>query len=482
MNSIFNYIKFISLAFAFLGMSYSAISNNLVIDSVQVSNDTIFFNISWENSWRTINPITHQACNYDAVWVFVKQKDCASGEWTHLDLDSSVLSHSTNNSNVEVYVDKNKDFKGVFVQRDSISDGTGDIVNVKIALKMKTPVINTTVKVFGIEMVRINDGAYYLGDGSATSRFCDGGDVNSPFLINTNLIIPVGLVAGQLSASSVATRPVGNIPRAYPKGFFAFYCMKYEITQGQYADFLNNINPDQANVRYYIGAINNYTISGSWPNIAASSPHRAVNFLSWADFCAYLDWACLRPMSELEYEKICRGDSIMPTANEYAWGTNIITDANTVEAGTLGNDNENVTNFIALGGGIANYNNNGIIGPLRAGFPAKTATSRIERGETYYGVSEMSGNVIEYCVNTDLTGITYNGALGDGSLTYLPSTGYGFANQGWPSETIDVGAGNGVSGKGGSTAQGAQYLEIANRIYFSFDRTRLLYKGGRGVR
>ena len=33
---------------------------------------------------------------------------------------------------------------------------------------------------------------------------------------------------------------------------------------------------------------------------------RACNFLNWNDLAAYLQWAALRPMTELEFEKICR--------------------------------------------------------------------------------------------------------------------------------------------------------------------------------
>ena len=49
----------------------------------------------------------------------------------------------------------------------------------------------------------------------------------------------------------------------------------------------------------------------------------AMNNLSWADLAAYLDWAALRPMTELEFEKVCRGT--MPrVAGEYPWGDTTI--------------------------------------------------------------------------------------------------------------------------------------------------------------
>ena len=45
--------------------------------------------------------------------------------------------------------------------------------------------------------------------------------------------------------------------------------------------------------------------------------------LSWPDLCAYADWAALRPMTELEYEKACRGPN-NPVLGEYAWGNTSI--------------------------------------------------------------------------------------------------------------------------------------------------------------
>jgi formylglycine-generating enzyme required for sulfatase activity len=43
-----------------------------------------------------------------------------------------------------------------------------------------------------------------------------------------------------------------------------------------------------------------------------------MNILSWFDVAAYLDWAALRPMTELEFEKVCRGPENR-IAGEYAW-------------------------------------------------------------------------------------------------------------------------------------------------------------------
>ena len=108
---------------------------------------------------------------------------------------------------------------------------------------------------------------------------------------------------------------------SWPNGYAAFYIMKYETTQGQYAEFLNLLTSTQAATRNS-GPIGNpierFTITGSHPTFTASAPDRACHRLSWADGAAYADWSGLRPMTELEYEKASRGTSF-PLADEFAW-------------------------------------------------------------------------------------------------------------------------------------------------------------------
>ncbi len=60
----------------------------------------------------------------------------------------------------------------------------------------------------------------------------------------------------------------------------------------------------------------------------------ACDYLSWMDLCAYADWAGLRPMTELELEKACRGGGVSATAGDYPWGS---TAAYTSTAYTLSN-------------------------------------------------------------------------------------------------------------------------------------------------
>lgn len=105
---------------------------------------------------------------------------------------------------------------------------------------------------------------------------------------------------------------------------------------------------------------------------------------------AYLDWAGLRPMSAMEYEKACRGP-LPVVANEYAWGSNSITSQ------FIGPDIDvlgpNESYSWTLNGPFV-YSN-----VVRCGAFAKpTGSTRLNSGGSYYGVMEMSGNAYEIVV------------------------------------------------------------------------------------
>jgi formylglycine-generating enzyme required for sulfatase activity len=177
--------------------------------------------------------------------------------------------------------------------------------------------------------------------------------------------------------------------------------------------------------------------------------------------CAYLDWAALRPITEMEYEKICRGPGL--SNGEYAWGTTNITAGTTIgivpEDGTevFTNPNANCTyNDVTYTGG------DGGRGPVRVGIHAKVgSTSREASGATYYGVLDMSGNVWEMVVMVSdpsggTTGSpTYDGKWGDGVLDWAT----GQANEStWP-----LGNPGGFGFRGGSWAHAWEALRVSAR-------------------
>ncbi len=468
--------------------------NNLQIGSVTLSNvgnsQYLNFTISWQNSWRVVsNP-----GNWDAVWLFVKRGDCASLQWRHANLSNVDTDHSGGSP---LFVDAYADKKGVMVYRSAT--GSGNVSNVNIQLKLDSAYAGSyDYHVYGVEMVYIPQGPFYVGDGFSVNSFLKWPN-NNPYFISSEDSIAIGQDTGKLyniNSSNPNTGLVAGttLSAAYPKGYNSFYVMKYEISQGQYADFLNNITQDAAYNRYLSGysGIQRYTLQGLWPQFTCTAPDRACNFLSFQDLAALLDWSALSPMTEFEFEKACRGPN-NSVAVEMAWGGNMVTDANAIAPGTNGTSGEYVTDSIITGTGLANYATgvDSFYGPLRCGFAARTNSNRFQAGATYYGAMEMSGNVWERCYNVAIynDGVTIGGGMfigshGDGELTSTPNAGY--ANAGWPKAGLDFYEGYSVAFKGGSNSYPKEQLAVSDRYLASNTngngfQYRAGDSGGRGV-
>lgn len=464
--------------FLFLGLEVQA--NALVISNLSRDSaaQTVTFDIEWNNSWRVDS--SGSPYNWDAAWVFIKFRPCGAASttpWTHakLDVGSGGNSFGTLSPHAEgfpsgFYPDSN----GVMLRRPNNGIFPGAAASsVTVRLNNIPNVGQYDVKVFGIEMVYVPQEAFYLGMSSNYYTYNDG--AGNPIQITSETGFTLNNANSNNSNYSYQS---SAMPNAFPKGFDAFYCMKYEISEGQYAAFLNTItSPAQlnrypANYNLYRNRLNN---NGASPNIyVAEREDRAQNYLSFTDVASYLDWSCLRFMTDLEYEKVCRGPA--PTVlNEYAWGTNTISQAQTIstapEDGTEtifapATANACYQNYLFNGG-------DGGRGPVRVGIFAKpTSNSRIATGSAYYGVMEMSGNVIEPCIDYRFT--AYDALWGDG---YITSAGaYDVVN--WPS------AGLGFIWRGGDFYNSVLYLRVSQRNYNgrSDYTSRYQYLGGRGLR
>jgi formylglycine-generating enzyme required for sulfatase activity len=450
-------------------------ANNLRITNLSVNwaAQTVTFDISWENGWRLSSP----PANWDAAWVFVKFRQCnaINDPWMHGQISTNLAYHTfpaqlepVLSDGSAVGIDPAPNNLGVMLRH--MSTGTFATAG-PYTVTLKVTNLPTSgsydIAVFGIEMVFIPEGAYTLGTlagwhstlteaASAFDQNGNNGDPHVPYNITSENAISLKWAGS--GATSI------NVPAAFPKGYKAFHVMKYEISQGQYADFLNTLPAPTANLRYpgNFGSYRNRLQSGgSYPNVYQSDrPDRAQNYLSWHDVCAYLDWAALRPITEMEYEKICRGPGA--SAGEYAWGTTNITAGTTIgitpENGTevFTNPNANCTyNNVTYTGG------DGGQGPVRVGIHAKVGSpSREASGATYYGVLDMSGNVWEMVVMvSDPAGNVgvpaYDGKWGDGVLDWVT----GRANETtWP-----LGNPGGFGMRGGSWTDGSQYQRVSSR-------------------
>lgn len=443
-------------------------ANNLSITSIVQPNDsTLQFNISWENSWRT----TTAPSNHDAVWIFIKKRECAASQWSHTDISGTTSDHVAS-SPLQVYLD-GKNNKGFFLRRSAT--GSGNISNATVSVRLANAIPGQyDFKVLGIEMVYVPQGAFYVGDGGTANYqfYTDNSPTNPPYRVTSENAIPSG--ANSLAGYLV---PTTGVPAHFPKGYASFYCMKYEISQGQYADFINMLAYDQALNRYNaVSASYRNMLAGSWPLVSSTTPSRAMIDLSWDDLAAYLDWSALRPMTELEFEKVCRGTATY-VLGEYAWGTGIITPASTII--NDGTATEAITSPITAGGGIANYGSS-CGGVVRCGFAAKATTTRFQSGASYYGAMEMSGNAAERVISIDHP--NFDGAVGDGELDVAPNAGFATVTSWIPTSSMGS---YGIGYRGGDWYNMPVYLETSNRYFIIFYNSfynSYYNTGGRGVR
>jgi formylglycine-generating enzyme required for sulfatase activity len=263
--------------------------------------------------------------------------------------------------------------------------------------------------------------------------------------------------------------------------------MKYEITQGQYRDFLNLLTRQQQVSRINTpidvtatSVTNRYVMCNSTaprsndrngirapisfeannpitfycdldvddiPNESVDGEWIACNYLNWLDGLAYLDWSGLRPMTEMEFEKACRGNQ-NPVIGEYAWGSIVIADGSSIINPGANNETTSVTGANAVYWDTTNN------GPIRVGAFAREATTRQQSGATYYGIMEMSGNLVEQVITVDnTTGQSFTAINGDGVLSAT-----GLSNQiSWPTSITGGGS------KGGSSFSRNANLKVSDR-------------------
>jgi formylglycine-generating enzyme required for sulfatase activity len=330
------------------------------------------------------------------------------------------------------------------------------------------------VKVFAIEMVRVPEGSFNVGGGGGILAFTSTtiGTANA-----TTAPSGTGSLGG--AAGGYPTGQMAPDNASWPNGYNAFYSMKYEVTQQQYVDFLNTLTQTQADARKYTGTSNRYAITGSTVgSYETTNPNVACNYLSWADGAAYADWSGLRPMTELEFEKACRGDQ-QAIAGEYAWGTATVA----VSAYTLSNAataSEGIATNYSTSAGNAMYTTTKVSdnnGPVRVGiFAANGSNSgRVSAGASYWGIMELCGNLWERPVTiANATGRAFTGTHGDG---VLDSSGDANAAT-WPGPN-----GVGAGWRGGSWYNDTDVMQVSDRYNaFTSNSVRILYLGFRAVR
>jgi formylglycine-generating enzyme required for sulfatase activity len=466
------------------------------------------FDLSWENSWR----LNSGPGNWDAVWLFVKFRK-NGGAWQHASLENSghvvpagmtlSLGTSDTTGGLTGFNILTNPVVGVFLYRSSEGTGSLSLSNVRLNWNWAANGVVqgdvTDVRVFGIEMVYVPQGAFYAGDNAtSTASFKQGSSDNDPWYVSSEAALSVtnsvgnGTGAGQTGAvyyyvsgangGEDSSGAAFTVPASYPKGFGGFYIMKGEISQGQWVAFFNTLDTTQNATRDITSATNGgkntdglaFRNNVSWSSGDATLPgggtnYRSVamNYLSWGDLTAYLDWAGLRPMSELEFEKASRGPSAA-VSGEYAWGSTSITGATSITNGGTSSER-------GQAGSNITYNNvGGVQGPTRVGsFGSGGVTSRVGTGSSYYGVFDLSGNLRERPITVgNPSGRAFKvTSHGDGNLDVN-----GDADQAsWPS--------SGAGFRGGTWNQASSGARLSDRSQAAVvNGTRTEIYGGRGVR
>jgi formylglycine-generating enzyme required for sulfatase activity len=464
---------------AILGLiTFGLAANNITVSNLTVrgqnstsDNTFVQFDLTWENSWR----ITSGASNWDAAWVFVKFK-MGAGTWQHAWLnDTGHIAPS--GSTIEVglltpgtaFNISTNPGMGVFIYRSSAGNGTITLPSVQLLWNYGVNGVldsdQVDVQVFAVEMVYATQGAFAVGDGTTGSSQFTLTTINTA----TATTAPSGTGSLGGLGGGYPNGQTAPVSASWPNGFNAFYSMKYKITQQQYVDFLNTLTATQA-AAVYDNTITTarYSIIGSVGAYTTIKPYVACNFLKWSDLAAILDWMALRPMTELEYEKACRGAGRNSVAGEYAWGTTTATAA----TGIL---NDGAANEIANNVGANCVFGGATTGPLRAGVFAAASSNRILSGASYYGIMDLSGNLWEQPITIgNVQGRSFTGTHGNGLLT--------------PAGVADVSTWPAVDGTG-SGNRGGCFVHTAAEMQVSYrgdavnnNTTRISYRGGRGIR
>jgi len=518
------------------GLGNYAYSNNVHIDSLTYQDSTIRVKIQWDNSWRNVTT-TGSTMNYDGVWVFVKYRDACDkasavppsiqpSSFNHLWLqggpDYSDSTMHTVHSSVAFRlgfsrINGTNRVMGVFVYRKNDGYGTFPATGAAqwVTLKWNKAAQGCVgdiwdIRAYAIEMVYIPQGPFRLGSGNPVVNNSTAYTFSSkttgllPFVVTAEnaaiTLNPAGSgVPGDLFITTSTAGPY-TIPAHFPKGYDAYWCMKYEITQGQYCDFMNSLEraeqvyaiPTAYNVKYESSLSGTPNFSFTYTNVPCSAPTvrqyikpeaftpylpvwfgcdantdnvvspnsptppssqandgqwTAMNCLGYGTMYSsayyteillkkYLNWAALRPMTEFEYEKICRGQiaQVSSVPLELIWGANgSLTGTRTPSTGVTLNTPNTSSEIpqptpcpsspqagLYIGNTpVANLYSSG---PFRVG---STLTSsqwcdRSKTGSSYYGVADMAGNLWEFVWTFGM-----NGTITGFASTFISRTSNG---------------------------------------------------------
>jgi len=308
-NNLMKVIAIALFAIMLFGLGNRSYSNNVTITNVGLVNADVTFTLTWDNSWRNVST-ANSTMNYDGVWLFVKYRDACDktsnypSSYIHMWLVNDSAQQTLTGNNVQLLktlgvstVSGTTRALGMYVFRKY--DGTGSI-STNVDMKWDQASQGTTggnwdIRVNAIEMVWIPGGGnqslgtpqpnaaggnFRIGGGNQTINSTSYTSYN--FATNSTGLVPFTITAENASINFQPSTYVSPslwtygyqsnnnnqvIPATFPKGYDAFWVMKYEITQGQYCDFLNALDRQTQINCTYIGR-NNF---GNFNQLTATS-------------------------------------------------------------------------------------------------------------------------------------------------------------------------------------------------------------------
>ena len=478
----------------------------------------ITFDLAWDHSWREAWDVSEKEHggkgtlkleNWDAAWVFAKFRKAGAKGWSHATLSAQAADHSApSTAKLDVgLTDDGTKGAGVFVYRVTVGSGANDWKGVRLSWLNEADGVKDVeaaeLKVFSIHMVNVPECAFWLGDGSTAKVAAQfsAGDTAAPFRVESEDEITLGGespknlgsrdgIGVRLRGDDFSSGVLKTLPARFPKGYAAFYCMRHELTEGQFVDYLNSL-PFADRLPPPISKGNGATgpgwilpfqdkdiifngisvVTPGTPDAPAvyttATPFKPCAGLVSYEHTRYATWAGLRPMTELEYEKSCRGP-LRPVADEFAWGTPAIVGSNTSKKAAGPNDGYVVTNAgkpdehiswkgangpdairgnAVWGGAVRKEAKGGVPADAlkqnpRGGIFATPESDRVAAGASYWGIMDLSGNLEDRVVTVgNIAGRRFAGThgawpapfatIGEGADLRTPEDwGWGFGRRG----------------------------------------------------
>ncbi|MBK8099408.1 MAG: SUMF1/EgtB/PvdO family nonheme iron enzyme [Planctomycetes bacterium] len=385
----------------------------------------VTFAISWPNSWRNDR-------NHDGAWIILRGPDPRRGP-LRLQADGH-----TADGKIPGTLEVADDRLGVFLF--PATNHRGDVTfQVRLQLDEPAP---PTITAWTLDMVFIPSGPFELGDNDpATLRlgaFHHLDDSGKPAVVSIRderelTIARNGDLWYETDRNRYRGDQGGPLPAAWPKGTAAFWLMKHELTQGQYAAFLSaqpaEWQPRRAPLERKGEETDTCSITREGDRFVAAAPDRPCNFVSWDDTAALFDWLALRPITEFEFEKAARGPT-RPMPGDFPWGT---ASAEALKRHVL--------------------KSRDLAAATIADEATLTDATRAQLGASFYWVMDLAGSVWERTISAgDPIGRAFTGSHGDGVL----SADGGATNADWPRAKPKGDLAPGIGFRGGAEYFGAR--------------------------